>query len=141
MKKVIFMALLLAMPFALAAQQVVKTNSIKHRGGAQRISSIVINGDTIYSLSLKSNNDFWGDVAVELGDRNTAIQILQFLAKYEPEKGDLIVLENSTKNIAKPTKVLGVKMYRIYEPGGTISGLIAKKQIKDFIKMLQTGKI
>lgn len=141
MKKIIFMALLFAMPFVLSAQQVVKTNSIKHRGGAQRIASTVINGDTIYSLSLKSNNEFWGDVTVELGDRDNAIRLLEFLATYKPDKGDLIVLDTPAQNVAKPTKFMGVKMYAIYEPGGRISGLIAKKQIKDFIEMLQTGKI
>lgn len=141
MKKVIFMALLLVMPFVLSAQQVVKTSSIKHQGGAQRISRTVIEGDTIYSLSLKSNNEIWGDVSVELGDRCNSIRLLKFLAAYEPEKGDLIVLDNPSHNVAKPTKFMGVKMYAIYESGGRIRGLIAKKQIKDFIEMLQTGKI
>lgn len=141
MKKIIFMALLFAMPFVLSAQQVVKTNSIKHFGGAQRIASTVIDGDTIYSLSLRSNNEFWGDVSVELGNKDSAIRLLEFLAEYKPDKGDFIVLDNQKQNVVKPTKIMGVKMYAIYEPGGRIRGLIAKKQIKDFIEMLQTGKI
>lgn len=141
MKKILFIIVLLAAPFVLAAQQVVNTNSIKHRGGAQRISRMVINGDTIYSLYLKSDNDFWGDVTIELGEKSNAVRLLEFLAEYKPNKGDYIILDNPKQNVAKPTRFMGVKMYAIYEPGGRIKGLIAIKQIKDFIELLQNGKI
>ena len=139
MKRVFLMLLTIAISATVAAQKVYHTDSKRHRGGNQNIVKVEKDGITEYGLSLQSNNQYYGNIVVHLGTRENAIRLMRWLADYEGKKSDRIDLETGDGAWAKPVKVMGIPMYRVYTGGSRsdISALVAKKQLRDFADMLE----
>lgn len=143
--KNIIIGLCMALPVYCAGQVVTTYDYKKHPGGDQHIGRYICGEDTTYVLSLGSNNRFYGDVVVDLGSREEAVRMMRWLVDFVPDKGmkrrqSAVRLGNASDNTAVPVTVMGAKMYRIYTGTGAISGLVAKKQLRDFAEMLEGGK-
>lgn len=140
MKKTIVLLLMVCIFIPLQAQISVTKRDVvcKTNFGYQNLIYSEKDSVGVFALSLKSNNEFHGNVIVGLGDKEKALTTLKSMYEYESKDGDVIELNNPTNNSATYERVLGVWMYVIYaEHSDKIYGYLAKRQIKKMIKALE----
>lgn len=140
MKKTFVLLLMVCIFIPLQAQISVTKRKVvcKTNFGYQKL--IYAEKDSIgaFALSLKSNNEFHGNVIVGLGDKKEALVTLKSMYEYDNKDGDLIELNNPTNNNATYERVLGAWMFVIYaEHSDKIYGYLAKSQIKKMIAALE----
>ena len=100
--------------------------------GNQRLEVLENGTDTSYVISLATGKSV--RVVVALGGTDEALKLLQWLADYEPKRGDIIDLENETENVAKWQ---GASGYLVYSQGKMFTGHLRKPNIKGFIKTIK----
>lgn len=100
--------------------------------GNQKLEVVVSGADTTYVATLSTGRSV--RVVVALGNTDAALKLLQFLADYEPKKGDIIDFENETHNVAKWQ---GVSGYLVYSEGRHFTGHLRKQNIKGFISSIK----
>lgn len=140
MKKIMTLLLMVCIFIPLQAQiSVVKRDIVcKTNFGNQNLVYAEKDSVGVFALSLKSNNEFHGNVIVGLGDKEKTLATLTSMYEYENQDGDVIELNNPTNNNATYERVLGVWMFVIYaEHSNDIYGYLAKPQIKKMIKALK----
>ena len=137
-KKLIIMVGLLALATTISAQKVVST-TVTHTKtlkttdlGNQKLDVAIMDNDTVYYVILKTG--YSQNVVVSLGRVDAALKLLQWLYDYEPKKGDIIDLENSTHNMAKWQ---GASGYLVYSEGKAFTGHLRKPNIKGFISSIK----
>ena len=113
-------------------KNVVKTKTLKTTDlGNQRLEAVISN-DTSYVITLATGQGT--RVVVALGVADSALHLLQFLADYEPSKGDIIDFENETGNVARWQ---GASGYLVYSEGRQFTGHLRKQNIKGFIRTIR----
>ena len=107
--------------------------------GHQRLEYLVNeNKDTTFFCNISSNNEYHGRIIVVLGPKNQAIITLQSMIDYNESDGNIISLNNPSENNAIFGRVLGVKMFTIFEKSSNkIYGYLHKKQIVKFLEELK----
>lgn len=145
----IIIAMLLITAIAANAQSVINQQSKRSKYSSMRLITQMKDGVTVYAWDftpdLKKRNKplsgkLYYDPIVPLGDKEQAIRIMTFLLDYNSKKGDIINLENGYGHYATGGRGW-LKIYSIYTEDGYNVGMMAKKQLKEFIKFLsETGK-
>lgn len=100
--------------------------------GNQRLEVLENGTDTSYVISLATGKSV--RVVVALGNTDEALKLLQWLADYEPKRGDIIDFENETENVAKWQ---GASGYLVYSQGKMFTGHLRKPNINGFIKTIK----
>jgi hypothetical protein len=132
MKKTLLIVTVSLFGMAVNAQRVTNNKTLKTTDlGNQRLEVYVSGSDTAYSISLASGHRTRVEVA--LGGTDAALKLLQWLADYEPKRGDIVEFENETRNVAKWE---GASGYLVYSEGRAFSGHLRKPNIKGFIKAI-----
>lgn len=93
MKKTIILLLMACIFIPLQAQiSVTKRNVVcKTNFGNQKLIYAEKDSVGTFALSLKSNNEFHGNVIVGLGDKEKVLATLKSMYEYENKEGDVIV--------------------------------------------------
>ena len=139
MRKKLFIVFgLLALATTISAQKVVSptvthTKTLKTTDlGNQKLTVAVTDNDTVYCIILATGHSM--NVVVDLGRKDKALKLLQWLYDYEPKKGEIIDLENDTHNMAKWK---GASGYLVYSEGKAFTGHLRKPNIKGFIESIK----
>lgn len=139
MKKELFIMIGLSiLATTISAQKVISptvtsTKTLKTTDlGNQKLTVAVTDNDTTYCIILKTGHSM--KVVVDLGRKDKALSLLQWLYDYEPKKGDIIDLENDTHNVAKWQ---GASGYLVYSEGKQFTGHLRKPNIKGFISSIK----
>ena len=143
MKKSIIAAAMMLLSVCALAQISIGARSediVKLNSGYHNLKAHISNTDTLYFLSLRSNNQFTGQIIIDLGYRDEAIVLLESLEDYDDDKsGSTIYFNNPSKNKAVLTRVFGSKQYMVYEEHGTgdIYCYLPKNYIRKYIEGLK----
>lgn len=139
MKKKLFMMIGLSiLATTISAQKVISprvtsTKTLKTTDlGNQKLTVAVTDNDTTYCIILKTGHSM--NVVVDLGRKDKALSLLQWLYDYEPKKGDIIDLENATRNMVEWR---GASGYLVYSEGKAFTGHLRKPNIKGFISSIK----
>lgn len=116
-------AMLLAMPIGVQAQLKKTSNTEKVKsftnGSVTLYKSIIEDGDTIYSVSLRNNSKYFDNVVFHLGTKDEMIKNLHdlYTALKEGKKGDSFEFSASGVDyLLSYDKVLGQVCFRVREP-------------------------
>lgn len=133
MRKAII-TLLLAMPIVGFGQSITKTVQLKSTDlGNQKLEAIT-GKDTTYVMLIATGNRFQKYLTVDLGRKEDAIRILNFLLDAEIKKGDIIRLENPTDNLVTKNALGG---FLVHSEGRQLHGQLRKPSIKGFIEAIK----
>lgn len=123
-----------AMCIAAGAQTVVRSEVIA-TGDLGNVKLVEAGGE--FMLKLRTGNEFQSHITVSLGDKDRAVNLLQFLYDTELDAGDVIDLENESGNIAKWEALSEINGYRILSSGGRLGGWLRKPLIKKYIGIIK----
>ena len=119
----LLIAMLLAMPIGVQAQLKKTSNTEKVKsftnGSVTLYKSIIEDGDTIYSVSLRNNSRYFDNVVFHLGTKDEMIKNLHelYTALKEGKKGDSFEFSASGVDyLLSYDKVLGQVCFRVREP-------------------------
>lgn len=99
MKK-LFILMLVCLSMTVTAQTLTQRKTIANLAfGNIKLEQIVQNGDTLYSMNIKSGNRFMNYVVVGLGDHKEALRLLNVLNDVKLKDDDMLSLENVTDNV------------------------------------------
>lgn len=144
MKKIIISAVMLclsAMAFAqitVVGGEMVKIAS--YDMGFSNLYAYVEANDTTYMMSLKTNNEYHGNISVRMGYAEQAIALMESLLEYDDDGKELMIsFNNPSENSAYLKNILGVPTYYVFERNGSgrIYGYIYKPMLKKWIQKLK----
>ena len=134
MKK-LFILMLVCLSMAVTAQTLTQRKTIANLAfGNIKLEQIVQNGDTLYSMNIKSGNRFMNYVVVGLGDHKEALRLLNVLNDVKLKDDDMLSLENVTDNVVTRG---AFGCLRFYSEGRQFSGDCHKSYIRKMIKVLE----
>lgn len=102
--------------------------------GNQKLMVTLVNGDTIYSVSVKTGKRVEPYVTAVLGNGRQARHFLTFLLYLELKGKDLVRLENPSDNYVKKNSLGG---FLLYESTQTFGGQLRKPNIKGFLEVIE----
>ena len=123
-----------AMCTAAGAQTVVRSEVLAV-GDLGNVKLVEAGGE--FMLKLRTGNEYQSYITVSLGDKDRAVDLLQFLYDTELGVGDVIDLENETGNIAKWDAMSKMSGYRVMSPGGQLGGWLRKPLIKKYVDIIK----